>query len=218
MDELNPEHDGAFPDKVVTDNLADVVREQYHDTKGIVTVPMLFCRVKLRGEKMKKSILRSGALFLAGAVAMGAVYTVIPHKQAQAPVANSNDKFSMVTVPILETFNQEAVFVLNNLTGVLVGSVINEQTGKFTHRYLRNVAADFNTGNTPEPKYSIVTGPVNLRGSGGVQPAYGVIYVAELSSGAVIAYAFNRPTNRNAGATMEIAKLDFFQFADSVGK
>lgn len=167
---------------------------------------------------MKKSILRSGALFLAGAVAMAAVYTVVPQRTAQAPVANGNDKFSMVTVPILETFNQEAVFVLNNLTGVLVGSVINEQTGKFSHRYLHNVAADFNTGNTPEPKYAIVTGPVNLRGSGGVQPAYGVIYVAELSSGAVIAYAFNRPTNRNAGATMELAKLDFFQFADSVGK
>ncbi|MFO0977454.1 MAG: hypothetical protein U0996_13720 [Planctomycetaceae bacterium] len=167
---------------------------------------------------MKKSILRSGALFLAGAFAMAAVYTVVPQRTAQAPVANGNDKFSMVTVPILETFNQEAVFVLNNLTGDLVGSVINEQTGKFSHRYFHKVAADFNTGNTPEPKYAIVTGPVNLRGSGGVQPAYGVIYVAELSSGAVIAYAFNRPTNRNAGSTMELAKLDFFQFAESVGK
>jgi hypothetical protein len=165
---------------------------------------------------MRKSVLQSVLVFATGAAAMAAVMYLIPARSAQAPVATQNDKFSMITVPVLETFNQEAVFVLNHLTGVLTGSVLNEQTGKFSHRYLHNVAIDFQTS-SKEPKYAIVTGPVNLRGAGGVQPAYGVIYIGELSSGAVIAYGFQRPTNRNAGATMELAKMDFFQFADTIG-
>jgi hypothetical protein len=45
-----------------------------------------------------------------------------------------------------------------------------------------------------------------------------VIYIGELSSGAVIAYAFERPTTRNAGGTMGLVQLDYFQFADAVGR
>lgn len=164
------------------------------------------------------SRMRTVLSFAAGALLTAAAAVVLAPKPAQAPVANGNDKFSMVTVPMLENGVPEGVFVLNNLTGALVGGVINEQTGKFGYRYLHNVAADFQTGNTPDPRYCIVTGPANLRSSGGVQPAFGVIYVGELSSGRVIAYGFQRPTTRNMGSTMPLAILDAFQFADTVGQ
>lgn len=156
--------------------------------------------------------------FAAGATVMALVATAVAPKPAQAPVAHGTDKFSMVTVPMLENGVPEGVFVLNNLTGALVGGVLNEQTGKFGYRYLHNVAADFQTGNTPDPRYCIVTGPANLRSSGGVQPGFGVIYVGELSSGRVVAYGFQRPTTRNMGSTMPLAILDAFQFADTVGQ
>ncbi len=166
---------------------------------------------------MKKHILSSAITFAAGALAMAAVMYLLPQKSAQAPVASGNDKFTMITVPTLETGNAEAVFVLNHLTGVLAGGVIDEQSSKFAYSYLHNVAADFQA-NAKDPKYAIVTGPANLRSGGGVAPAYGLVYVAELSSGAVIAYGFPRPSNRNKGTVMELVKLDFFKFAESVGQ
>ncbi len=185
--------------------------------QGIVTVAMPRCRAKLKGDCMKKHILRSAMTFVAGALTMAAVAYFMPPQAAQAPVASGNDKFTMVTVQLQETGNIEGVFVLNHLTGLLVGGVVAEQTSKFAYRYVHNVAADFQTA-AKDPKYAIVTGVANLRANGGVAPAYGVIYVAELSSGAVIAYGFQRPSNRNAGTTMELVKLDFFQFADSIGQ
>ncbi|MFM7166623.1 MAG: hypothetical protein ACKO3T_15400 [Planctomycetaceae bacterium] len=181
-------------------------------------VSMPRCRAILEGNLMKTQFLRSVAVFCAGVVAATAALTVLPQRQAQAPVANGNDKFSMITVPLQETGVPEGVFVLNNLTGMLVGGAINESTSKFANRYVHNVAADFQTGNTPDPRYAIVTGPANLRSSGGVQPAFGIIYVAELSSGRVIAYGFPRPTNRNVGSTNPLVILDFFQFAEGVGQ
>ncbi|HQZ64521.1 MAG TPA: hypothetical protein PLY87_05575 [Planctomycetaceae bacterium] len=168
---------------------------------------------------MKNHILRSAMVFAAGALVMGAATCFWPQPEIKAAVANGNDKFTMVTVPLIETGENEAVFVLNHLTGALTGGVINIQTGKFGYKYVHNVAADFQTAaKTPEPKYAIVAAPVNLQASGGIQPAWGVIYVGELSSGAVIAYGFPRPTSRNAGSIMTLVKLDFFQFSESVGQ
>lgn len=167
---------------------------------------------------MKNHILRSTMMFAAGAFVMGAATYFWPQPEIKASVANGNDKFTMVTVPLMETGEIEGVFVLNHLTGQLTGGAIHAQSGKFGYSYMHNVAADFQTSKkTPEPKYAIVSGTANLQSSGGVQPAFGVIYIGELSSGAVIAYGFPRPTNRNAGSAMPLVKLDFFKFADSVG-
>ena len=187
--------------------------------EGIVTVLMPVYRAKRKGEVMKNQFLRSSIMFAAGAFVMGAGAYFWPQPHMKAAVAHGNDKFTMVTVPLVETGEIEAVFVLNHLTGVLTGSTINTQTGKFGYSYLHNVAADFQTSaKTPEPKYAIVSGPANLRSTGGVQPALGVIYIGELSSGGVIAYGFPRPTTRNAGTVMQLVKLDFFQFSESVGQ
>ena len=167
---------------------------------------------------MKKHILRSAMTFAAGALTMAAVAYLLPAKSAKAPVANGNDKFTMVTVPAVEIGDTEAVFVLNHLTGVLTGAYYNVQNNKYTHRFVHNVAVDFNTGANPEPKYAIVSSYAALRTQGGIQPAVGVIHIAELSSGLVISYGLPRPTNKNQNATMELGKLGYFQFAEAVGQ
>jgi len=186
---------------------------------GIVTFRMLGYPANRKGKSMKNHILRSAMIFAAGTFVMGAAMTLWPQPAMKAAVANGNDKFTMVTVPISEVGEVEGVFVLNHLTGVITGGVLYNQTGKFGYRFLHNVAADFQTSaKTPEPKFAIVSGIVNLRDTGGIQPAFGVIYVAELSSGAVIAYAFARPNTRNVGAVMPLVKLDYFKFSESVGQ
>ena len=168
---------------------------------------------------MKNHILRSALMFAAGACVMGVAVYFWPQSEIKAAVANGNDKFTMLTVPLSEVGEVEGVFVLNHLTGVITGGVLYNQTGKFGYRFLHNVAADFQTSaKTPDPKFAIVSGTANLRDTGGVQPAYGVIYVGELSSGAVIAYGFARPNTRNLGAVMPLVKLDYFKFSESVGQ
>ena len=186
---------------------------------GIVTVLMPGYPAKRKGEFMRNHILRSTMMFAAGVIVMGAGAYFWPQPEIKAGMANGNDKFTMVSVPLSEVGEAEGIFVLNHLTGVITGGVLYNQTGKFGYRFLHNVAADFQTSaKTPEPKYAIVSGIMNLRDIGGVQPAYGVIYVGELSSGAVIAYAFARPNTRNVGTVMPLVKLDFFKFSESVGQ
>lgn len=141
--------------------------------------------------------------------------------KAETPVkagaANSNDKFSMCTVQTTALGETEAIFVLDHLTGVLRGGLLSAQTGGFTFTYLRNVAADFQINPaTPEPKYSMVAGPLNLRASGGNQPANGVVYIAELTSGVCIAYGFAQPRGRGSAVPLEMVRLDGFQFREAV--
>lgn len=169
---------------------------------------------------MKSRIQKSLVVFVAGAMLGVGVFHFWPRETVKAAVANGNDKFTMVTVPLAAPGEAEAVFVLNHLTGVLRGAALNNTTGTFTHHYIRNVAADFQTAAaTPEPKFAIVSASANLRSSGTSQPANGVIYIGELSSGAVIAYSFNLPRgNRPVPGPLEVVKMDFFTFAESVGQ
>lgn len=167
---------------------------------------------------MKLPSTRSIVLLAAGAFLCAVVMQFLPRQEIKASVALGNDKFSMCTVPIAPG-EGEAVFVLNHLTGVLRGAALNNTTGTFTHHYLRNVAADFQSAAvTPEPKFAIVSAMANLRGSGRVQPANGVLYIGELSSGAVISYTFQMPRGNAVTAPMEVIRGDAFLFAEAVGR
>ncbi|MEQ9411007.1 MAG: hypothetical protein RIK87_25070 [Fuerstiella sp.] len=152
-----------------------------------------------------------------GVVLGAALMTLKPQQPLKASSAHGNDKFSMCTVPVT-IGESDAVFVLDHLTGVLRGGFLNVQTGGFSHTFLRNVALDFQVNPaTPEPKYAIVSGPANLRTSGGNQPANGVLYIGELTSGAVIAYGFAQPRGRGVPAPLEVVRLDAFTFREAVG-
>lgn len=169
---------------------------------------------------MLKLVQRSAIPFVFGVLLASAAWLfVTPVRHAQAQVANGNDKFTMVTVPISGGNENYAVFVLNHLTGVLRGAALNNATGTFTHHYVYNVGADFQTAAaTPDPKYAIVSSFATFQASGAGQPANGVIYIGELSSGAVIAYGFQLPRGRVQQAPMGMTKLDFFKFSETVGR
>lgn len=152
-----------------------------------------------------------------GVVLGCAVMTLKSPPSLKAATSHGNDKFSMCTVNVT-LGESEAVFALDHLTGVLSGGCLNNQTGTFTHKFLRNIAADFQVNPaTPEPKYAIVSGSAQMRASGGVQPANGILYVGELTSGAVVAYGFAMPRGRGAAAPLEIFRLDAFPFREAIG-
>ena len=162
---------------------------------------------------------RSYLIFAVGILLGAGVMLLKPQEPIKAAAANSNDKFSMATVPVTNgILDTEAIFVLDHLTGVLRGGLLNTQAGAFTSTYLYNVTGDFNLNPaTPEPKYSIVGGPASLRSSGGNTPAQGVLYIAELTSGVVIAYGFTLARGRGPFPNMPLVRIDGFSFREAVG-
>lgn len=161
----------------------------------------------------------AGVTLLMLGFSVGALTTMLTTpSDLQAASASGNDKFSMATVPTELPNISEAVFVLDHLTGNLRGGVLSDQTGKFAFTYFRNVAADFQVNPaTPDPKYAIVAGPMDARGAGGAQPAKGVVFVGELTSGSVIAYGFAQPRGRGSAVPLELVPLDRLVYREAVG-
>src|SRR5690606_28056062 len=84
-----------------------------------------------------------------------------------------------------------AVFILDALSGDVMGWVLNPTTGTFTAGFKYNVIRDLGVDASKGPKYVMVTGTQNFRrGAGGVQMGSSVLYVAELTTGKMIALGF----------------------------
>jgi hypothetical protein len=155
------------------------------------------------------------ALVFGFAVGVAAMW-LWPQQELTAGTGNSSDNFSMVTVPVEGVADTEAVFILDHLTGILRGGRLNSGTGSFTHHYLRSIAADFQVrAGQKSPEYCIVSGSAQFN-AGGNQPARGALYVAEKTSGAVIAYGFGLPRGRGNGGPMPLTKIDFFNFREGI--
>ena len=132
-----------------------------------------------------------------------------PHEPLKAN-ATSLDKFSLCTAPTL--LNQsDAVFVLDSVTGRLVGAAHNTQTGTFTQVWTRSVAADF--GVVENAQYVMTSGFLRTQGAAGGTPAQSGVYVAELTSGKVALYGFVL-NNRNQTAAGVLMPIDSFPFRD----
>jgi hypothetical protein len=139
-----------------------------------------------------------------------------PHEPALAAVTDRNDKFAMATTPVSILDTVEGVFVLDFLTGRLTGAVLNAKAGVFGHAYFRNVAADFKVDPTGNTNYAIVAGRAQLPSRGRVSMATGVVYVAELSSGRVIAYGFPYNESPRPVPPVEMGILDNFAFREAI--
>lgn len=144
-----------------------------------------------------------------------------PHEPALAVATDRNDKFAMLTAPISlvsNVVNNEAIFVLDFLTGQLHGRFMNTSRGQFTQQFFRNVGNDFNVDpNNQNVRYSIVVGGGQLSsGTRGVQPASSLIYIGELNSGKVICYTFPINQRNVRGAQATLLMVDQFQFRDAV--
>ncbi len=113
----------------------------------------------------------------------------------------------------------DAVFILDFVSGRLMGAALHQQSGKFTQFYGRNLPADFGlTGaSAADAEYYVTTGQLNISSrSSNPPPAQGGIYVAEMKSGKCILYGFPYQT---AGATrtmIDLVPIDGFPFRESL--
>lgn len=137
-----------------------------------------------------------------------------PHEPVAAVGNDRDSKFGILTAPMAP--NVEGVFVLDYLTGQLSGAVINPGNGQFNHTYTRSVATDFKVDPKSQPHYAFVSGLASLPKSRSVPlPGASVIYVAELSTGRVIAYAVNFPRTRGPVKPQDLVPIGNFPFREA---
>jgi hypothetical protein len=168
---------------------------------------------------MQRARSESRTAWLISGIVIGlAVALYWPHEPALAQVIDRADKFAMITVPT-QPGEGEAVFLLDFITGRLVGADFNAQAAQFTQKYLRNIAADFNVAADSEAQYAIVSGFIDLRGgaarAGGGTPALGGIYIAEMNSGQVILYGFAYTSAARNMPVQEIVPIARFPFREA---
>jgi hypothetical protein len=124
-----------------------------------------------------------GCGLLAGILLSGAW----PQTPLHATATDRTDSFAMASGLVDD--NVEAVYFLDFVTGDLNAVVMGRQSGHFTAYFKANVAADMGIDNAKNPRYMMVTGTADLRRASRLQYSEAVIYVAEVSTGKVAAYA-----------------------------
>jgi hypothetical protein len=126
-----------------------------------------------------------------------------PDTPLHAVSTDRSETFAMATGPVDE--DVEAVFFLDFLTGDLRAVVLGKQGNGFTNFYHFNVLQTFGVDPSKNPRFMMVTGMANLRrGPVRVQPSMAVVYVAEITTGQVAAYAI--PWSRSAHAAGGIVR------------
>jgi hypothetical protein len=136
-----------------------------------------------------------------------------PQVPVHATATHGQDNFAICTGVLDE--NVEGIFVLDSVTGELKAAAMNVQTRRFNTWFEYNVARDLPT-NSKNPQYRIVSGITNIRqvvAAG--QLARTVIYVAEATSGQVMAYGVPWVTGRHSSPIPlreTLVPLDRWQF------
>lgn len=140
-----------------------------------------------------------------------------PHEPAFAFATDRGQKFALLTGPAGPP-EMEGVFLLDFLTGNLQGHILNTRVGQFTRSYARNIGADFELDAKTDPQWAIVSGSGQLAAARGTQWGACLIYVAELTSGKVIAYAYPYSETQRKMETQQFEMIDGFQFRESISK
>ncbi len=164
---------------------------------------------------MQTSMDRRGLTWLIAGTILGmAIAYYCPAEPAYAETAVAGERFAMATCATI-ALNSEAVFVLDMVTGRLIGAGYATTAGGFVHSWARNLAADFNV--TTKGQYVMVSGNANLQqtGAAGAQPGSGVIYVGELTSGMVNMYGFYYPQINAPIPTQELVRIASFPWRSS---
>lgn len=159
---------------------------------------------------------RTGWL-LAGLVGGIALSYLWPAEKVQAVATDREERFAICTTDT-GLAAPESVFVLDFLTGRLVGATLNQQSAQFTNFYARNISADFAADANAKPKFVMIPGRADLNSGRGTTSAAGVIYVGELTSGKVICYRF---PFRNSPKPLPVQPLEpfaFFPFREAVAE
>ncbi len=110
-----------------------------------------------------------------------------PQVPLHAVATHGQDNFAICTTPMDE--DVEAIFVLDDVTGDLKGSVLNVQTRRFNTLFEYNVLRDLSMPDAKNARYRIVSGVANIRQNVAAgQMARSVLYVAEVTSGQIVCY------------------------------
>lgn len=166
---------------------------------------------------MHTRISESRGVWLVAGVIIGLSVTWFwPHEPIRADQADRADKFGIISTPAtlpvagLPTF--EAIFILDFVTGRLQGFFLNPTQGAFTQMYYRDVADDLrlNEKGAAAPVYAFVGGQGQFSGQGQTWGA-SMIYVAEMTTGALVAYAYPL-NNQNAGTPQQMVPVAKAQF------
>jgi hypothetical protein len=153
-------------------------------------------------------------------LAIGMLFALVlagcwPTAPLHAVATDRTDGFAVATGYCDEAV--EAVYFLDFATGDLTAAVVSKQTGRFNAYYTHNVLADLHINPGKAPRFLLTTGSADLRRTGGktTQLSRSLVYVAELQSGNVAAYAIPWSSSAwNAGQTMrgQFTLLDVGRF------
>jgi hypothetical protein len=140
------------------------------------------------------------ALTLFLGLALGGMF---PHTPIHAVATDRTESFLVATGMV--DSEVEAIYLLDCLTGDLRGAVLGKARGGFTAIFAypgAKLLQDFGLDPSKNPKFLMVTGLADLRT--GAQTTFGasVVYVVELTSGKVGAYAI--PWNRTMWNTRTV--------------
>ena len=120
-----------------------------------------------------------------GAVVAANVSGLWPQIPVHASATHGAENFAIATGPI--SVDVEVVYILDYLTGELKAAALNLQTGKFMSFFEHNITKDFPVGGK-NPRYLMVTGMADMRKGGQGQLGSSIVYVAEFTSGQIMAY------------------------------
>jgi hypothetical protein len=166
---------------------------------------------------MRYVLFRNRFLFPAVTLLLGlCLGGIFPHTPIHAVATDRTESFLVATGMV--DSDVEAIYLLDCLTGDLRAAVMGKARGGFTAIFVypgAKLMQDFGLDPSKNPKFLMVTGLADLRS--GSQNAFGaaVVYVVELSSGKIAAYAI--PWNRTvwntrnfvSGALMPVGMLPF---------
>lgn len=153
---------------------------------------------------------KRGAWLAAGILFGLAVATYWPAERLEAHAVDRTNKIALVSAETTAG-NSEAIFILDFVTGRLIGAAYNTQIGTFNQRYIRNVAADFKVRENAQ--YSIVPATVSIpQRGGGATPALGGLYVAELTTGKVALYGYGFNETPQPQGVQQLVLVDGFEF------
>jgi hypothetical protein len=165
---------------------------------------------------MEQTLARSRFFWMGVGLAAGLCIAYFwPHEPVHAFATDRTQKFALLSGPAGPP-DLEGVFLLDFLTGNLQGHVLNARVGQFTRSYYRNIGPDFQLDAKTEPQWAVVTGSANLAASRGTQWGHCLVYVAELTSGKVIAYGYPYSETQRKMEPQTFEMIDGFQFREAV--
>jgi hypothetical protein len=158
---------------------------------------------------MPQTINRKRLSWVALGVLVGFLLSVLMPAQPLHAVATSGvDNFQLSTGLLDNTV--EGVYFLDGLTGILKGAAMNVVNYQFTTVFETNVLNDMKLDPSKSPKFLMVTGLAELRRTATqFQPGIALIYVAELNSGTLAAYAVQWNIGRTTQAMPGMAMTQF---------